>query len=161
MLYRIEIGAQIQVDDIGLVSQNRLRHALDRSRRRPLWPIAKRSRLEVRLEDRFQDQLQCSLDHSVTDRRNRQTACSAIRLRYSYGPYPQGRVCALLHTLASLVEKILHTFGFDGFERYSVNTWSAVVHLRQPIGFPKSLSLTYMHIQTPKAPRRFSLRLDV
>src|SRR5437588_1659945 len=67
MLHRIEIGAQIQVDDIGLVSQNRLRHALDRSRRRPLWPIAKRSRLEVRLEDRFQDQDQAHEAPSLGD----------------------------------------------------------------------------------------------
>src|SRR5207249_10973618 len=122
--------------------QNRFRHALDRSRRRPLWPIAKRSRLEVRLEDRFQDQLQCSLDHPVTDRGNRQTACSAIRLRYPYGPYPQGPVCALLQLLAKVVEKTLRTFSLDGFERDSINTRSAVVHLRQPIGFKKSLSLT-------------------
>src|SRR3954471_1488825 len=120
MLHRIEIGAQIQVDDIGLVGQNRLRHALDCPRRRLLWPISKRSRLEVRFEDRFQDQLQCSLDHPVTNSRNRQMACSAIRLRYPYGPYPQGPIRALLQLLAKLVEKPLRTFGLYGFERYSI-----------------------------------------
>src|SRR5206468_4809413 len=103
----------------------------------------------------------CTLDHPVADSRNRQAACSAVRLRYSYGSYPQRSICSLLQLLAKLVKKTFYTFGFDRFERHSIYTRSAVVQLRQPISFKKRFPLADVHIQTPKAPRRFSLRLDV
>src|ERR1700722_14882958 len=44
--------------------------------------VSKRSRLEIRLKDRLQDQLQCPLDHTITNRRNRQDADLAPVLRY-------------------------------------------------------------------------------
>jgi hypothetical protein len=63
--------------------------------------------------------------------------------------------------LAKLSEKTLDTFSLDGFKRHPIDSGSAVVGLRQPIGFKKRFPLADVHIQTPKAPRRFSLRLDV
>ena len=65
MFYRVKVGPQIKIDDVGLAFQNRLPHALDRGVRSSLRPVAIRPPLKLGLEDRFQDQLQCSLDHPV------------------------------------------------------------------------------------------------
>ncbi len=53
---------------------NRLSDPLDRAMSRPLGPIRKRSRLETRLEDGFEHELERTLCHPVPDRRHRQDA---------------------------------------------------------------------------------------
>ena len=62
---------------------------------------------------------------------------------------------------AELIEKALHTIGFDGLEPYPIDTGGTVVGLRQPIRFVQRFPPAHMSIQTPKAPRRFRLGLDV
>src|SRR3954453_15903216 len=52
----------------------------------PLGPISKRPRLEIRLEDRFEYELQLALHHSVADRRNRKDADFAPVLWYLLPP---------------------------------------------------------------------------
>src|SRR5216684_4376986 len=59
------------------------------------------------------------------------------------------------------LEPCLQTFGFDGLKRDSVSSRSAVVLSGQPIGFAQRLQLADMHVQSPKPPGRFSLRLAV
>src|ERR1700719_2651164 len=59
------------------------------------------------------------------------------------------------------LEPCLQPFGLDGLKRHSVNSRSAVVLLGQPIGFAQRLQLADMHVQSPKPPGRFSLRLAV
>ena len=75
----VKVRLQIHVNDAGLVLHNRLRHAQDRVMGRALWAIAVRPRLEVRFKDGFQDELEGSLDHTVTDRRNREDADTLSR----------------------------------------------------------------------------------
>src|SRR5499427_2643834 len=70
----IQVRFQIHVNDTGLVLHNRLCHAQDGVMGRAFWAIAVRTRLEVRFKDGLQDELEGSLDHTVTDRRNRQHA---------------------------------------------------------------------------------------
>ena len=60
----------IHVNDARLVLHNRLRHAHDGIMGGALGAIAVRTRLEVRFKDGFQDALEGSLDHTVTDRRH-------------------------------------------------------------------------------------------
>src|SRR6202030_445246 len=59
------------------------------------------------------------------------------------------------------LEPCLQPFGFEGLKRNSVNSRSAVVLWAQPIGFAQRLQLADMHVQSPKPPGRFSLRLAV
>jgi hypothetical protein len=68
----VAVRVQIHVNDARLVLHNRLRHAQDRIMGGALGAIAVRTRLEVRFKEGFQDPLAGSLDHTVTDRRNRQ-----------------------------------------------------------------------------------------
>ena len=66
----VEIAAQVDVDDARLLLNDRSRRQAYRFMSRPLGTVSKRPRLEVRLEDRFQDELERALHHPVPDRGN-------------------------------------------------------------------------------------------
>ena len=66
----VKIGAQINVEDPRLPPDYRLGNSLDRIMSCPLGTISKRSRLEIRLEDRLEYELERALHHPVPDRRN-------------------------------------------------------------------------------------------
>ncbi len=66
----VEIGSQVKVENARLPLDDCLSDSLDRVMCCPLGPIAKRSRLEIRLEDRLEYELERALHHSVADRRN-------------------------------------------------------------------------------------------
>src|SRR5215218_5847155 len=70
----VEIGAQIKVENARLPLDDCLSDPLDRVMSCPLGPISKRSRLEVRLEDRFEYELERTLHHPIPDRRYRKNA---------------------------------------------------------------------------------------
>src|SRR5262249_7451267 len=67
MPYRVEIGFQVQVDDVGFPMDDRLRHPLGRHVRGLLRPVAVGPRLEVGFENRFQDEFERTLDHPIAD----------------------------------------------------------------------------------------------
>src|SRR5215831_326844 len=101
------------------------------------------------------------VNHPVPDGWNRKLAHLAPTLRYFHLPCPLRSICPLHQLLTKLVEKCLPTPCLHGFQRHPVNARSSVICPGLQIGFAQSLSFTDVHIQTPKAPRRFSLRLDV
>ncbi|HEY4960880.1 MAG TPA: hypothetical protein VII29_08490 [Terriglobales bacterium] len=82
----VKVGAQINVEDPRLPLDYRLSHSLDRIMCCPLGTISKRSRLEIRLEDRFEYELERALHHSVADRWNREDTDFAPVLRYLLPP---------------------------------------------------------------------------
>src|SRR5688572_20585652 len=88
VLHVIKIGAQVDVDNAGLVFNDSLGNPVDRLMGSPPWPVSIRPRLEICLEDRLQDELQGPLDHTITDRRNRQNADLAPVLRNFLSPCP-------------------------------------------------------------------------
>ena len=66
----VEIAAQVDVDDARLVLNDRSRHpvyTVHRFMGCPLWTVSKRPRLEVRLEDRFQYELERALHHPLSN----------------------------------------------------------------------------------------------
>src|SRR5438105_10345767 len=70
MLNVIEVGAQVDVNDSCLALHNCLCHPVHRLMCCPFRPVAIRPRLEISLEDRFQNELECPLDHTITDCRD-------------------------------------------------------------------------------------------
>ena len=66
----VKIAAQVDVYDACLLLNNRSGYPVDRFMSCPLGTISKRSRLEVCLEDRLQHELERTLHHSISDRRN-------------------------------------------------------------------------------------------
>ena len=77
----VEIALQVDVDDACLMLNDRSRHAVHRFMRRALGTVSERPRLKVRLEDRFQYELERALHHPIADRRNRKDADLAAILR--------------------------------------------------------------------------------
>src|SRR5215212_3813800 len=82
----VEIGTQIKVENARLPLDDCLSDPLDRVMSCPLGPISKRSRLEVRLEDRFEYELERTLHHPIPDRRDRKNADFAPVFRYLLPP---------------------------------------------------------------------------
>src|SRR5438045_2647577 len=95
MLNVIEVGPQVNVDDSRLALHDCMGYPFHRLMRCPFWPVSKRTRLEISFEDRLQNELECPLDHTITDSRNRQDADFSPILRYLLLPCPHGpiRVC--------------------------------------------------------------------
>jgi hypothetical protein len=54
----VKVGSQVKVEDARLLMDNCLCYPLDRVMRCPLGPISKRSRLEIRFENRLEDELE-------------------------------------------------------------------------------------------------------
>src|ERR1700751_5830847 len=78
----VKVGSQVKVEDARLLVDNCLGDPLDRVMRRPLRPISKRPQLEIRFENRLEDELERPLYYPVPDRRDRQDADFALVLRY-------------------------------------------------------------------------------
>src|SRR5262249_51993344 len=153
MSHRVEIRSQVEVDDVGLALNDRLRDALDRRVRGPLRPVAVGPRLEVSFEDRFQDEFERTLDHPIADGRNRKLAHLAAVFRDADFPRSSGSIPSLYQLLTKLIEKRVHAVCFDGVERHPIDTGGAVVLLRQLVGRTERFPFTDVTIQTPKSPR--------
>src|SRR5215467_13122102 len=74
MLNVIEVGPQIDIDDSRLALHNRLSHSVHRLMCCPFRSVSIRPRLEISFEDRLQDELECPLNHTIADSRNRKNA---------------------------------------------------------------------------------------
>src|SRR4029453_10419907 len=91
----VEVRLQIPGEDASLVLHNRLCHTQDGIMGRAFWAIAVRTRLEVRFKDGLQDELEGSLNHTITDGRDREDAgTSAALLRDRLLPQPHGAIRA-------------------------------------------------------------------
>src|SRR5215472_411427 len=96
----VKIGSQVKIENARLPLDYSLSDSLDRVMGCPLGPISKRPRLEIRLEDRFEYELQRTLHHSVADSRNRENADFAPVLRYFLSPRWEWLVGALVSARA-------------------------------------------------------------
>src|SRR5690349_14593806 len=110
----VKVGSQIKVEDPRLPLSYCFRHSLDRVVCCPLGPISIRPRLEVRLEHRFEDELERTLHHSVPDRRDRQDADFPPVFRYLLLPGWEWLVGAPGQFVAQLLEQ--SCFGQPTFE---------------------------------------------
>src|SRR5215510_13677739 len=122
-----QVGPQIKVEDPRLPLSYCFSHSLDRVVCCPLGPISIRPRLEVRLEHRFEDELERTLHHSVPDRRDRQDADFAPVFRYLLPPGWEWLVDAPGQFVAQLLEQSLHALRLDGLERDPVSSRGPIV----------------------------------
>src|SRR6516162_7871789 len=70
----VKVGPQVNVENSCLPLDYGFSHSLDRVMCCPLGPITVRPRLEVSLEYRLEDELECPLHHPVPDRGYREDA---------------------------------------------------------------------------------------
>ena len=69
-----------------------------------------------RLKDWFQNELESSLNHPVSDGRNREHAGLAAVLRDSYLPCPQGAIRTVNKLLAEMLDEAHYALLFDRLE---------------------------------------------
>jgi len=139
MPHIIEISSQVKIDDARFSLINRLSYSVYRLMRCPFYSVSIRPRLEISFEDRFQDELECSLDHAIADRGNRQDADLAPVLRNLLLPCAHGSIRVWDQFVSDLLKKTLFSTFFDGLERDPVYSRCPVVLLGHPIGFLKCL----------------------
>ena len=84
---RVEVLRQIGVHDVGVAPAEKPVHFLDRVARPASGTIAVGTILEVRLEDRFENELGGSLDYPIPDRWNAERSFSSLRLWYHHPPH--------------------------------------------------------------------------
>src|SRR5262249_30000996 len=124
-------------------------------------PISKRSRLEIRLEDRFEYELERALHHPVPDRRYRKDADFATILRYFLPPGWEWLVGTPGQFVPQLLKQSLRALRLNGLEGHPVYSRSPIVLFGPLLPPPPRLPLASLHVSTPETPGRFSLRLDV
>ena len=101
----------------------------------PVRSVSERPRLEVRLEDRFQYELERALRHPVADRRNRKDPDLAALLRDFLPPRRQWRIAAPDQFVRDLLEESLYALRFDSLEGHPVTSRSPIVLFGQRIRF--------------------------
>src|SRR5260370_14600303 len=130
MLHIIEVGSQIKIDDSGFSLINRFGHSVYRFMRCPFRSVSVRPRLKISFEDRFQDELKCSLNHEITDRGNLEDAnLFAPVLRNLLLPCSHGPIRVLDQLVSNLFKKTLPSAFFDGLAREPVTPRISVVPL--------------------------------
>jgi hypothetical protein len=118
--------------------------------------------LKVCFKDRFQNELERTLHHAVTNGGNRKNAdFVAPVLGNLFPPCSHGPIRLGDQFAPNLLKEVVHSAFFDRVKRNPVNARSSVVLLRHRIGFVQRLHFADMDVQSPEAMRWFSLRLDV
>src|SRR5262245_9573544 len=129
----VKVAPQINIYDACLLLNDCLRHAVDRFMSCLLVTIAKRSRLEVGLKDRLQDELDLSLHHPIPDCRNRKDADFSPVLRYFPSPSRKWFIGALNEFVPDLLEESVYASRLDGFEGDPIYAGSTVVFFGQRV----------------------------
>src|SRR5499425_505452 len=147
MLNAIEVSPQVKIDDSSLPFHDRLVHLENRFLRCPLRSVSVRPRLEISFEDWLQDELECPLDHTVTNGRNGKNAdLAAPVFRNFLFPYPHGLIRLMDQFVLNLFQKTPHSASLNGIKRHPINAWGSVITLRHPVGFLKGFHLADVNV---------------
>ena len=152
----VKVAAQIDVYDTCFLLNNCSGYPVDRFMRCPLGTISKRSRLEVRLEDRLQYELERPLHHAIPNCRNRKYADFVPVLRYFLPSGWERCICALLEFVRYLFEESVYALRFDGREGYPIYSRNPFVLFGQRIRSSQRFHLADVDVQTPEPPGRIS-----
>src|SRR5277367_1648854 len=128
---------------------------------RPLGPKSVRVGAKVRLEDSFEDQLQCSLHHAVADTGNLQRSDFAVALRDFHPAVRQGLVSACEKVIPHGLKKRGQPRGLDVLEALAIGARGTAVSFGDSVGLLKGLDLRDVHEQTPETMGRCRLRLSI
>ena len=136
---RVEVFRQIGVYHVGVAPAHEPVHFLDRVGRTTCGPIAIGTVLEVRLEDRFQNELGGGLNHPIPDRRDAERAFSTPRLRDHHPPHRRRPVRLRDEVLVQARQPPLQTRRFDRREGHPVHPRRARIGAGQRISVVKNV----------------------
>ena len=147
MLNIVKVGSQIKINDACLPCHDRLVHSEHRLLSCPLRSVSVRPRLKISFEDWLQDELECPLDHTVTNGGNGKNADLGTPVfRNFLFPHPHGLIRVVDQFVLNLFQKTLHSAFLNGFKRHPVNARSSVVTLRHPVGFLERFHLADVNV---------------
>src|SRR5215467_15586127 len=130
----VEVAAQIDINYARLILNNCLGYPVYRFMSCPIGSISKRSRLEVRLKDRLQYELERPLHHSIPDSRYREDAdFAAAILRYLLPSSRQRHVAAPSQFATYLFEESPHALRLNGLESHPVCSRGAIILFGQRV----------------------------
>jgi hypothetical protein len=138
----VEIGPQVKVENTRLPLDNSFSDPLDRAMRCPFGPIAKRPRLEIRLEDRLEYEFERALHHPVPDRWYRKDTDFTPILRYFLPPGRERLVATPGQFVPQLLEQSLYALRLDGLEGDPVYSRRTIVLSGHLIRCTQGLHLT-------------------
>src|SRR3954469_24408096 len=138
----VKVGTQVEVEDARLPLDYCLSHSLDRVM--GFGRISKR--LELRLEDRFEYELERALHHAVADCRNRKDADFAPVLWYLLPPGWEWLVGVPSQLVPELLEQSLRALHLDGLEGDPVYSRGAIVLLGHRIRCAQGLHLANVDV---------------
>src|ERR1700693_4609549 len=147
MLNVIELGPQVNINDSRLALHNSLCHSGYRLMRCPFRSVSIRPRLKVSFEDRLQNELQCPLNHTVADSRDRQDANFLAPVFWNLLlPPPHGPIRVCDQFIPYLPQKTLRSAFLDGLERDPVDPGCPVVTSGHLVGFVERFHLADMDV---------------
>src|SRR5215471_1522479 len=118
-----------------------------------LLTIAIRSRLEVGLKDRLQNQLQRSLYDTVAYGGNRENADFLAPILWDLPlPHSHRLIGALGQFVPDLLKETFHALFFNGREGHSVDARGAIVFLSPLECGAQGFHLADVNVQTPETP---------
>src|SRR5262249_62181421 len=119
---------------------------------RPARPVAKRPRVEVSLEDGFQDELEGPLDPAVANARDAEDAVLAAIFGYLLPSVPHRTVRVCSQFVPDPQKERLHAALLDGLEGDPVKARGPVVLLGQEVSLVQGFHLADVDVQAPEAP---------
>src|SRR5215470_19302538 len=137
-------------------------HILDCVRRPACGTVAVRIILEVGLEDGFQHELGCGLNHAVTDARNAKRALAfTTRFWDHYPPHGIGPVRLRDQFLAQACQPLFHALLLNLFKAHPVHTRCTRVGAGEPVRVTQDVLATNLVVERVEAEGRLRLRLAV
>src|ERR1700760_3643288 len=112
-----------------------------------LRPVSIGPRFEIRFKDRLQNELERTLDHTITNCRNRKNAyLTSPVLRNLLLSHSHGLIRFVDQFILYLFQKTLPSAFFDGRKRNSVDSRSPVITLRHQVGFLECFRFADMNV---------------
>src|SRR3954471_21749250 len=128
---------------------------------RPFGAKSIRVGAKVRLEDGFQDQLQCTLHHAVADTRNLKRSNFALPLRNLHPAVRPGLIPACEEVFPYAPKEVGESVSLDIRKTLPIDARSTPVSLGDTISLLQGLDFRNVHEQTPEAMRLVRLRLSI
>ena len=161
MRNRIEIFRQVGVYNVGVAPADQPVRFLDRIARAAARAIAISGILEVRLEDRFQDELGGGLNHPIPDRRDAERAFAPSRLRDHHPPHRIGPVRLRNEFLAQARQPRFHALRVDLLESRSIDSRPSRIGAGERIGVEKNIFAADLVVEQIEAEGGLRLRLTI